>query len=135
MYIWFCQYLLIWYANHPDETTYLLRRSVGPWRTLLLLSLGLNWGIPFLFLLFRDNKRSPFVLAAIALVLLAGRWVDLFVMIFPTQGEMPPNPGNIEIGLMLGAAGFFALTVLGALTQASLVPVHDPYLLKVGPIR
>lgn len=133
MYIWFCQYLVIWYTNHPDETTGFLRRSVKPWPALVLLALILNWGIPFVVLLFRDAKRSPIILATVALVILAGRWVDLFVIIFPTQGEMHNEPGWIESGLMLGAAGIFGLTILRVLAAAPLVPVHDPLLDSTGP--
>jgi hypothetical protein len=126
MYTWFCQYLLIWYTNHPEETAYFLRRTRGAGPSLLLVALVLNWGIPFLVLLFRDAKRSPAILAAVALVVLAGRWVDLFVMVFPSQVETLAEPGYLEAGLALGAAGLFGLIVLRALTRAPLVPVEDP---------
>jgi hypothetical protein len=126
MYTWFCQYLLIWYTNRPDEVTFFLRRSAGPWPGLVLIDLALNWAIPFLVLLFRAAKRSPVILAAIALIVLAGRWVDLFVIIFPTQGESLGTPGGLEAGLALGAAGLFALAVLYALGRAPLVPVQQP---------
>jgi hypothetical protein len=133
MYIWFCQYLVIWYTNHPDETTWFLRRSVSPWPALMLIALILEWGIPFMVLLFRNAKRSPIILAGVAIVILAGRWVDLFVIIFPTQGEMHAEPGWIEVGLVLGAAGVFGLTVLRALATAPLVPIHDPLLDSTSP--
>jgi hypothetical protein len=122
-YTWFCQYLLIWYTNHPEETAWLQRREAAPWSALLLLALALNWGVPFLVLLFRDAKRSPVVLGAVALVVLAGRWVDLFVIIFPSQGEMLDMPGKIEGGAMLCATGLFGLVVLRALAAAPLVPL------------
>jgi hypothetical protein len=139
MYIWFCQYLLIWYTNHPEETTWFLRRSVEPWPALALLALVLLWGIPFLVLLFRAAKRSPLLLAMVALVILAGRWVDLYVIIFPTQGEMLAELGWIEGGLVLGAAGIFGLAVLRALAAAPLVPVRvaihgDPEAGRVRPL-
>jgi hypothetical protein len=126
MYTWFCQYLLIWYTNRPDEVSYFLRRSAGPWPGLLLADLVLNWGIPFLVLLFRDAKRSPMVLGTVALIVLAGRWVDLFLIIFPTQGEPATTPGGLEVGLAVGGAGLFALAVLRALGQAPVEPVQDP---------
>jgi hypothetical protein len=127
MYTWFCQYLLIWYTNHPEETAWFQRRSVEPWPALLLLALALNWGIPFVVLLFRDAKRSPVLLATVALVVLAGRWVDLFVIIFPSQGETLAFPGRIECGLMLGAAGLFALAVLRTLAGAPLLALRDEH--------
>jgi hypothetical protein len=128
MYTWFCQYLLIWYTNRPEEVAWFQRRSVGPWPAVLLLDLALNWGIPFLVLLFRDAKRRPILLGTVAFLVLVGRWVDLFLIIFPTQGETLAPPGSLEAGLALGGAGLFALAVLRALVQAPLVPVKGPVL-------
>ena len=132
MYTWFCQYLLIWYTNHPGETVYLRRRWEGDWPILLLLDLVLNWGIPFVVLLFRETKRRPAILATVCLVVLAGRWVDLFVMIFPSQGDTLAVPGATEAGFGLGAVGIFGLAVFWALARAPLVPVKDPLLLGHG---
>ncbi len=126
MYTWFCQYLLIWYVNNPEETAYLQRRWHGTWPAFLFLDLVLNWGLPFLVLLFRAAKRNPRVLGTVAVVILAGRWVDLFLMILPSQGDAVAVPGAIEVGLLLGMAGLFALAVFRALSKASLVPLHAP---------
>jgi hypothetical protein len=132
MYTWFCQYMLIWYTNHPEETSYLTLRWQGDWPVFVLLDLVLGWGIPFVVLLFRSAKRNPYILAVISLLILAGRWVDLFVMIFPSQGQALAIPGLIEAGLMLGAAGVFVLAILHALSGAPLVPVNDPALVDLG---
>lgn len=126
MYTWFCQYLLIWYVNDPEETAYYRQRRLGIWPALLFLDLALSWGIPFLVLLFRSAKRNPRVLGTMAVVVLAGRWVDLFLMIVPSQGDTVPIPGAIEAGLLLGTAGLFVLAVFRSLSKASLVPLHDP---------
>jgi hypothetical protein len=126
MYTWFCQYLLIWYTNHPEETSYLVRRWQGFWPAVGLIDVVLNWGIPFVVLLFRAAKRSPVVLAVVCLVVLVGRWVDLYLMIFPSQGAAVTLPGPAEAGIILGAVGVFTLAVLHTLGKASLVPIHDP---------
>jgi hypothetical protein len=126
MYIWFCQYLLIWYTNHPEEAIYLRRRWEGPWPAFLLADLVLNWGIPFLVLLFRGAKRRPAILAVVCLLILAGRWVDLFLMIAPSQGDTLASPDVFEAGVALGAGGVVGLAVFWALGKAPLVPVHDP---------
>jgi hypothetical protein len=126
MYTWFCQYLLIWYVNIPEETAYYQRRWQGNWAVLLILDVVLNWAIPFLVLLFRSAKRNALVLGAVAVVVLAGRWVDLFLMILPSQTNDVPFPGWIEAGLLLGTVGLFSLAVFGGLGKASLVPLHEP---------
>ncbi|HVC98193.1 MAG TPA: hypothetical protein VND64_31270 [Pirellulales bacterium] len=127
MYAWFCQYMLIWYVNNPEETAYYLRRTSGTWPLLSLLCLVLIWGIPFLVLLFRRFKRNALVLSTVCVAVLAGRWLDLFLMIFPSQGEAVAIPGPIEAGLALGAAGVFLLVFFRGLGKASLVPRHDPF--------
>jgi hypothetical protein len=119
MYTWFCQYLLIWYVNNPEETAYYRRRWEGTWPVLSLLDVVLNWGIPFLVLLFRAAKRNPWVLGSVACVVLVGRWVDLSLMILPSQAELTPIPGLCEAGVFLGAAALFALAVLRGLGKAS----------------
>jgi hypothetical protein len=126
MYTWFCQYLLIWYVNNPEETVYFRRRSEGTWPVFLFLDLVLNWGVPFIVLLFRAAKRNPVVLVTVAVIVLAGRWVDLFLMILPSQGDAGSLPGTIELGLLLGTAALFALAFFRALGKASLVPLHEP---------
>ena len=126
MYIWFCQYLLIWYVNNSEETAYFRDRLHGTWTVWLFLDLALNWAIPFVVLLFRSAKRSPLLLGAVALVVLAGRWVDLSLMILPTQGSASEPPGLVEAGLALGTVGVFVLVVLWTLQRAPLVPPHEP---------
>jgi hypothetical protein len=134
MYIWFSQFMLIWYVNNPEETSYFVRRLHGGWWPLFYLNVLLNWVAPFLVLLPRAAKRSPRVLLAVALVILTGRWLDLYLMIVPPLGGGPmQNFGIVESGLAAGALGLFLLTVLRALAKGSLVPVNDPFLVESLP--
>jgi hypothetical protein len=126
MYTWFCQYLLIWYVNNPEETAYLRQRWEGPWPALMLLDVAANWAIPFLILLFRAAKRSPPILGTVAVVILAGRWVDLSLMINPALADGVPIPGKIEIGQLAGTAGLFLLAFFYVLGKAPLVPLQEP---------
>lgn len=120
MYTWFCQYMLIWYVNNPEETVYYRQRWHGNWPLLAIFDLALNWGIPFLVLLFRWAKRSPLILGTVAIGVLAGRWIDLSLMILPSQGESLPPPGVWEAGLLLAAGAIFVLAVSQGLRNAEI---------------
>jgi hypothetical protein len=133
MYIWFCQYLLIWYVNNPEETSYFSARQRGDWQTLFWLNLVLNWGIPFVVLLFRSAKQTPWVLFVVAIMVLAGRWLDLYVMILPPVVGTAADPGVWELGPALLGLGVGLLTVRWGLSRTALVPLHDPLLEETGP--
>jgi hypothetical protein len=128
MYVWFCQYLLIWYVNNPEETTWFARRLHGAWRPLFFLNVVLNWGVPFVVLLPRATKQRVGVLAAVSVVVLAGRWLDLYLGILPPSFEPALACAAWEAALLLGAAGLFALVFFAALGKAALIPVGDPFL-------
>lgn len=128
MYLWFSQYMLIWYANLPEETSYYVQRLHGLWQPLFLLNLALNWVIPFFALLPRSHKQSPGILAKVSLVLLAGRWLDLYLMIGPTVFGVRPRVGVWEVGCAAAAVGVFGMTFFRAFRGASAVPIRDPYL-------
>jgi hypothetical protein len=126
MYVWFCQYLLIWYVNQPEESVYFWRRQQGGWQTLFLLNVVLNWGVPFVVLLFRKAKQSPSVLLAVAACVLLGRWLDLYLMILPAVGEAAPLPEVGGVGVFLGALALAVLLIGRALGRAHLIPINDP---------
>ncbi len=127
-YLWFSQYMLIWYANLPDETIYYVRRLHGFWQPLFVLNLFLNWVLPFFALLPRMNKQRVGVLVRVSIVLLVGRWLDLYLMIAPPFSGGRPRIGLWETGLMAGLVGVSVLGLFSALRKAPLVPVRDPYL-------
>ncbi len=128
MYIWFSQYMLIWYANIPEETTYYILRHRGIWASLALLNLFLNWIIPFFALLSRRAKRDRGVVARVCAVLLLGRCVDIYLMVAPPVVGSAGAPGLIELGLFLGGAGGFLLLIRRKLGAAPVVPHGDPLL-------
>ena len=128
MYIWFCQYMLIWYANIPEETSYFILRRHGFWEPIFLLNVFLNWIIPFVVLMPVSSKRNPSTLAKVAIIVLLGRWVDLYLMIFPPLTGQTPVFGFWEIGSIVGVFGLFLVIFQRALGQATLVPLNDPRL-------
>jgi hypothetical protein len=126
-YMWFSQYMLIWYSNMPEETGYYVLRRSGTWNSLFLLNLIVNWALPFFTLLPVQSKRSAGVMAKVAVLLLAGRWLDLYLMVMPpVLGFGGPRVGIWEIGLLLGTIGAVALLVTRQLSAAPLLPVRDP---------
>ena len=128
MYLWFSQYLLIWYANVPEETAYFVRRAQGGWLALQLANVLLNWVVPFVALLSREAKRRRSTLAAIAATVLVGRWLDLYLMIFPSVVGDSPRLAFWEVGTTAGALGCFVLMLVWILRQAPTIPIGDPQL-------
>ena len=128
MYIWFSQYMLIWYSNIPEETFYFIDRARGPWGPVVLLCIILNWVVPFFVLLPRPAKRSAGVMMKVAVVVLIGRWVDLYLMVFPSTVGSSPVFGVWEvagIGCLLATGALLALRAFDAPSQA---PNRNPYL-------
>jgi hypothetical protein len=128
MYIWFSQYMLIWYADISDETAYYVARLHNAWAPLFLVNMILNWAAPFAALLPRGTKRSPRTLGRVAAVVLAGRVLDVYLMIAPPLEGAHPLVGIWEVGVLAGAAGVLALAFDRGIRGAAPVPLRDPYL-------
>ena len=128
MYIWFSQYMLIWYADIGEETAYYVARLHGAWAPLFLLNMILNWAVPFAALLPRGAKRSPRTLGRVAAVVLAGRVLDVYLLIAPPLAGPRPAAGVWEIAILAGAAAVLVLAFYRGIRAASPVPVNDPYL-------
>jgi len=127
-YLWFCQHMLIWYGDIPEETQYYVLRQTGAWTPILVLSVIVNWLVPFLALLPRNAKRAEGVMLGVALLLLAGRWLDLYLGILPPALGTSPALGVQEIGPVALILPVTALAILRAFGRARPVPVSDPYL-------
>ena len=126
-YLWTCQYLLIWYGNIPEEVTHYVRRTSAPWLSLFLLNPLVNWIVPFATLLSARAKRRPRVVGAICVLLLAGHWLDLYLLIMPALWPAP-RLGPLELGIAAGHGALVYLAVVFALSRAPLIPFNDPVL-------
>jgi len=126
-YMWFSQYMLIWYANIPEETTYYLMR-IENYKLAYFGMFFINFAFPMLILMSRDAKRNAGILTFVGIVILIGHWLDVWVMVM--GGSMGPTAsfGFIEFGLGLLFAGIFIKVVLTNLTKAALAPKHHPFL-------
>ncbi|MBE9492521.1 MAG: hypothetical protein IMY70_06525 [Bacteroidetes bacterium] len=126
-YFWFSQYLLIWFANIPEETTYYVKRLTGDWEINFYLNLTLNWLVPFLILLPNFFARKKSILLIVIILVSFGQYTDLFEQIMPgTVGDL--HIGFVEIGTWLGFAGLFFYIVFRTLSSKDLIPKNHPLL-------
>ncbi len=126
-YLWFMQYLIIWYANIPETTFYYVYRVNEPYTGLFYINLIINWLIPFIVLMPDGFARKKQVLVPVSILLLAGFYISLFLQVVPGSTGIPA-PGFIELGSFAGFAGGFMLVVMRSLSAAPLVPQNHPYL-------
>lgn len=128
-YIWFSQFLLIYYANIPEESVYFLERlESAVYSPFFYVNIIINFAFPFLFLMTRDSKRQTIFLKVACYMLLLGHWIDFFLMVQPGTLQENGGLGFVEIGTtMLFISGFVYVTLQG-LTKASLVAKNHPML-------
>ncbi|MCK9481448.1 MAG: quinol:cytochrome C oxidoreductase [Bacteroidia bacterium] len=127
-YIWIAQFLLIWYAHIPEEVYYYQVRLMDQWKPYFYINTVINFVVPFFFLMTRDAKRNPKLLGFVALLLLFGHWIDVYLMVMPGSIGSLAKFGLLEIGMLLLFSGLFIYLVLIALTKRALVPINHPYL-------
>lgn len=126
-YIGFAQYMLMWYANMPEEIFWYQARIDGPWRPVILLLAGLHFVLPFFVLVARDAKGSPKALRRMAVLILAAHALDLYWLVFPAlrQGVLLSWP---ELSFALLALGVGLLVARRAMALGEDMPAGDPLL-------
>jgi hypothetical protein len=138
-YLWFCQYMLIWYSNIPEEVTYFKERydhyMYGMWAIFFC-----NFAIPFYTLIARDAKRNTKFLWRVGSIILVTHFLDLYMAVVPgtVHGHLEWGVGEnvkhitfawwFEIGMFLGFLGLFIMVVTRTLSKARLIPINHPYL-------
>ena len=127
-YITFSQYLLIWYANIPEETIYYMHRSHGSWPTLaLVLGLG-HFAFPFFFFMPHAVKRRPVLLALGSAWVLLMHYLDIYWAVMPYLHPEGVRIGLMDVATLLAVGGFFVAAFARAGSRRALVPVRDPRL-------
>lgn len=127
-YIGFDQYMLIWYANIPEETIYFLRRNTESWCTLnIILVLG-HFLVPFLLLLFRNPKRRPAYLCAIACWILLMHLLDIYIIVLPMMHPAGFHPSILDLLSLIAIGSALAAVFLKRLGDVPLWPLRDPRL-------
>lgn len=126
-YLWFAQFMLIWYADMPEETTYFLLRF-NEYKVPFLAMVVMNFIFPVLLLINSDFKSRPWFVILGGVVILAGHYIDLFVMIMPGTVGGQWGFGIGEISGLLFFAGLFIFATFSAFAKANPVPKGNPYL-------
>jgi hypothetical protein len=127
-YCWYCQYMLIWYTDMPEETVHYAMRQQGSWWLLVQASLVVKWAVPFVALLSRTACRNRKVLGRVAVVVLVGHALDLYVQVGPPLMGSEPALGPWELFPVIGAVALFFLFATDALADRSPEPEGHPYL-------
>jgi hypothetical protein len=127
-YLWFSQYMLIWYSNIPEEVTYYLPRFKGEYKPLFVMMVAMNFIFPILVLMSRDAKRIFGFIGLAAVFVLAGHWMDHYIMIMPGAVGYDYGFGFAELGGILFYAGLFLWVTLSQLAKAPLKLANHPML-------
>ena len=126
-YLWFSQFMLIWYANIPEEVTYFITR-IELYNLPFFGAVVMNFVFPLLILINTDFKRITWVLVMAGIVILAGHYIDFFNMIMPGTVGDRWFIGVSEIASVLFFLGLFIYVVFTALTKAPLLAKRNPFI-------
>jgi len=127
-YIAFSQFMLIWYANIPEETHWYANRITPAWINWSWLLLIGHFLIPFPGLLSRHVKRRTGVLLFWAIYMLVMHWVDLYWIVMPNLDPQHVNFGVVDVALTLGMVGILVFLTARRASGQALLPVNDPLL-------
>jgi hypothetical protein len=138
-YLWFSQYMLIWYSNQPEETTYFIDRigtrgHPSPYKGIFFLNLIINFVAPILILMKRGSKRNYSTMTFMCVLILFGHWLDFYQMVFP--GVMrDPATGQTRIpfmlydfGVGLGFVGLIMFITARSLSKHPMIMKHHPFI-------
>ena len=126
-YIAFSQYMLIWYANLPEEAIYYHSRSQRPWLWISIALVVFKFIVPFLFLLPRWIKRNESAMIFASILILIMQYADIYWMIYPIYDPERLHFGLMEIGALLGFGGLFVYSLLSFFSKHPAAPLKDPW--------
>jgi hypothetical protein len=127
-YIAFCQFMLIWYANIPEETEFFVLRATEGWMGISMALLVFKFIVPFLALLPRAAKRNHNHMVLICAIILIMEYVDIYWMVYPNFYNNHVTFGFYEIAMLLLFAGIFMLGIMRFFQKNNIVAVKDPRL-------
>ena len=127
-YLWFSQFMLIWYANIPEETIYFKIRMHGAYRGIFFLNLIINFVAPLLLLMRRGSKRNYGTLTMLSVLILFGHWLDFYQMVMPAASPKHIPFMLLDLGVGAGFVGLIMFVTAKSLAKHSLIPKNHPFL-------
>ncbi len=128
-YMWFVQYLLIWYGNIPEETAYYFYPRQEGFHGLFLAEIFINWLFPFLFIMWNRMAKSATILLITVAVLIVGQYIEIYNAVMAETMHKVVF-GYLEIGTFIGFAGLFVLVSALSLAKHPMVAKNHPYLME-----
>ena len=126
-YLWFSQFMLIWYANIPEEVTYFVTR-IEDYTIPFFTMFALNFIFPFLVLMNSDYKRIPWFIVMAGMIILIGHYMDVYNMIMPATVGDRWGFGLPEISALALFSGLFIILVFYSLSKAPLLEKRNPFI-------
>lgn len=126
-YLWFSQFMLIWYSDIPEEVTYYVQR-INDYKVIFFTMFAINFILPMVLLMSRDAKRTWKLLIVICSIAFVTHWVDVYMLVMPGTVMNNYSIGILEIGMFLLFLGIFLFALLRQLTKAPLVKKNHPML-------
>jgi Ni/Fe-hydrogenase subunit HybB-like protein len=131
-YLFYAQFLVIWYGNLPEETRYvILRVKLTPWEPVAWTVLAMVFAIPFVLLLSRKIKMKPLPMIILSGIILVGMWLERFILVAPSiwKGQGIPI-GLLEVLITGGFFGIMGLSIIFFLRRVPWLPISDPLFRK-----
>jgi hypothetical protein len=126
-YLWFAQFMLIWYANIPEETVYFNPRLSGTYSGIFWFSFIINFVAPLLLFMKRGSKRNYGTVTSISLLLVFGHWLDFHQMVFASVASEHVVLNLFDFGLALGFVGIIMLVTGRVLSKYPMVEKNHPF--------
>jgi hypothetical protein len=127
-YLWFSQYMLIWYSNQPEETVYFKHRVQGPYKGIFFLNLIINFVCPLLILMKRAAKRNYTLVTFMAVLIIFGHWIDYYQQVMGSISKEHVTLSWFDFGILSFYVGAMIFGVSKALASKPLVPKYHPFL-------
>ncbi len=127
-YLWFSQFMLIWYANIPEETVYFKHRVQGPYKGIFYLNLIINFVCPVLILMKRSTKRNYTLMTFMGVLIIFGHWLDFYQMVMGSLSKDQVTLGWLDFGILSLFVGLMIFFVGRALASKPLIVKHHPFM-------